>query len=78
MSRDPFIREKFTPDLSFARQLAREYFQRYPKDRYRTNSKAGARSSLRISSFDYEAVAGAEATMSAIRVQPSQTSRDRD
>jgi hypothetical protein len=31
MPRDPFIREKFTRDLSFARQLAREYFERYPK-----------------------------------------------
>jgi hypothetical protein len=34
MPRDPYIREKFTRDLSFARQLAREYFQRYPKERY--------------------------------------------
>jgi hypothetical protein len=32
--RDPYIREKFTRDLSFARQLAKKYFQRYPKDRY--------------------------------------------
>jgi hypothetical protein len=36
MPRDRYIREKFTRDLSFARQLAREYFQRYPKDRYQT------------------------------------------
>jgi hypothetical protein len=36
MPRDPYIREKFTRDLSFARQVAREYFQRYPKDRYET------------------------------------------
>jgi hypothetical protein len=34
--RDPYIREKFTRDLSFARQLAREYFHRFPKDRYET------------------------------------------
>jgi hypothetical protein len=34
--RDPYIREKFTRDLSFARQLAKEYSQRYPKDRYET------------------------------------------
>jgi hypothetical protein len=33
---DPYIREKFTRDPSFARQLAREYFERYPKDRYET------------------------------------------
>jgi hypothetical protein len=32
--RDPYIREKFTRDLNFARQLAKKYFQRYPKDRY--------------------------------------------
>jgi hypothetical protein len=36
MPRDPYIREKFTRDLSFARQLAREYFERFPKDRYET------------------------------------------
>jgi hypothetical protein len=34
--RDPYIREKFTRDLNFARQLAKKYFQRYPKDRYET------------------------------------------
>jgi hypothetical protein len=34
MPRNPYIREKFTRDLSFARQLAREYFERFPKDRY--------------------------------------------
>jgi hypothetical protein len=36
MPGDPYIREKFTRDLSFARQLAREYFQRFPKDRFET------------------------------------------
>jgi len=36
MPRDPYVREKFTRDLSFARHLAREYFQRFPKDRYAT------------------------------------------
>jgi hypothetical protein len=36
MPRDPYIREKFTRDLSFARQMAREYFRHYPKDRYDT------------------------------------------
>jgi hypothetical protein len=29
-------REKFTRDLSFARQLAKEYVQRFPKDQYET------------------------------------------
>jgi hypothetical protein len=34
--KDPFIREKFTKEQSHARQHAKEYFQRYPKDRYQT------------------------------------------
>jgi hypothetical protein len=29
--RDPYIREKFTRNIVAARQLAREYFERYPK-----------------------------------------------
>jgi hypothetical protein len=37
MPRDPYIREKFTRDLSFARRLAKEYFQRFPKDRFETH-----------------------------------------
>jgi hypothetical protein len=36
MPRDPYIREKFTRDRTFARRLAAEYFQRFPKDRYKT------------------------------------------
>jgi hypothetical protein len=36
MPRDPFIREKFTKECSAARKLAQEYFDRYPKDRYKT------------------------------------------
>jgi hypothetical protein len=36
MPRDRYIREKGTRDLSFARQMAREYFRHYPKDRYDT------------------------------------------
>jgi hypothetical protein len=36
MPRDPFIHEKFTKELNAARKLAREYFERYPKDRYQT------------------------------------------
>jgi hypothetical protein len=34
--KDPFIREKFTKEQSHARQHAKEYFERYPKDRYQT------------------------------------------
>jgi hypothetical protein len=36
MPRDPHIREKFTRTLIAARELAREYFEKYPKDRYQT------------------------------------------
>jgi len=36
MTRDPFIREKFTKEQSHARQHAKEYFKRYPNDRYQT------------------------------------------
>ena len=36
MSQHPFIREKFTREHSAARKLAREYFERFPKDRYET------------------------------------------
>jgi hypothetical protein len=36
MPRDPFIREKFTRELSAARKLARDYFQRFLKERYQT------------------------------------------
>ena len=34
--KDPFVGEKFTKAHSFARKLAREYFEKYPKDRYQT------------------------------------------
>jgi hypothetical protein len=36
MPRDPFIREKFTKEHTAARKLAKEYFERHPKDRYQT------------------------------------------
>ena len=36
MPEDPFVREKFTRAHSFARRLAKEYFEKYPKDRYQT------------------------------------------
>ena len=36
MPRDPFIREKFTRERTAARKHAKEYFQRFPKARYRT------------------------------------------
>ena len=36
MPRDYFIREKFTRERTAARNLAAEYFQRFPKERYHT------------------------------------------
>jgi hypothetical protein len=36
MPRDPFIREKFTKEGSAARKAIKEYFNRFPKERYRT------------------------------------------
>ncbi len=36
MPRDPFVREKFTRERSAARELAAEYFERFPKDVYQT------------------------------------------
>lgn len=36
MPRDPYIRMKFTRDLSDARKVAREYFLQYPKNLYET------------------------------------------
>jgi hypothetical protein len=36
MPRDPYIRDKFTREISHARKVARDYFERYPKDRYDT------------------------------------------
>jgi len=36
MPQDPYVREKFTREHSAARKLARDYFEKYPKDRYQT------------------------------------------
>jgi hypothetical protein len=36
MPNDPYIREKYTKERTVARRLAAEYFQRFPKDRYKT------------------------------------------
>jgi hypothetical protein len=37
MPRDPYIREKYTREVKTARAVARDYFERYPKDRYETS-----------------------------------------
>ena len=36
MPRDAYIREKFTRDRTYARKLAAEYFERFPKELYQT------------------------------------------
>ena len=36
MPKDPFIREKFTKERTAARKFAAECFERFPKERYRT------------------------------------------
>jgi len=36
MPRDPYVRDKFTREIQTARQVARDYLKRYPKDRYDT------------------------------------------
>jgi hypothetical protein len=36
LPRDPYIREKYTREVKTARVVAREYFERFPKDRYET------------------------------------------
>jgi hypothetical protein len=45
MPKDPFTREQ-----SFARKFAREYFERFPKDRYRT----GVEGWRKLQSFNIE------------------------
>ena len=36
MPKDAFIREKFTKERTAARKFAKDYFERYSKDRYQT------------------------------------------
>jgi hypothetical protein len=36
MTKDPFIRKKFTKESSTARRAEREYFKRYPKEQFLT------------------------------------------
>jgi hypothetical protein len=42
MPRDPYIREKYAREISHARNVARDYFKRYPKDRYETEVESWA------------------------------------
>jgi hypothetical protein len=49
MPRDLFIREKFTKERTAARKHAKEYFERFPKERYQTESRVGATSNHQTS-----------------------------
>jgi hypothetical protein len=44
--RDPYIREKFIKEVSAGRQHARQYFERYPKDRCQIRNRKLARDSV--------------------------------
>ena len=57
--RAPYIREKFTRDLSFARQLAKEYFRRFPKDQCETQVESWRQDSISKYRVHDEAVARA-------------------
>ena len=61
--KDPFVGEKFTKAHSFARKLAREYFEKYPKDRYQTEIESWRKQSIRQYRIYDEAAAGAEGLM---------------
>jgi hypothetical protein len=42
MPRDPYVRDKFTREIKTARKVARDYFERYPRDRYETEVESWA------------------------------------
>jgi hypothetical protein len=42
MPRDPYVRDKFTREIQTARQVAREYLKRYPKDLFETEVESWA------------------------------------
>lgn len=50
MPRDPYIREKYTREHNEARRVAKEYFERFPKDRYETEVESWRK----IQSSNYE------------------------
>jgi hypothetical protein len=50
MPRHLFIREKFTKERTAARKHAREYFERFPKERYQTEIESGR---LQLSSIEF-------------------------
>jgi hypothetical protein len=60
MPRDPYVREKFTREHGEARRVAREYFVKYPKDRYQTEVESLAPSAIEELRVHDEAAARAE------------------
>jgi hypothetical protein len=42
MPRDPYVRDKFTREIQTARKVARDYFEKYPKDLYETEVESWA------------------------------------
>jgi hypothetical protein len=42
LPRDPYIRIKFTREIQTARQVARDYLKRYPKDLFETEVESWA------------------------------------
>jgi hypothetical protein len=60
MPRDPYIREKFTRDRTFARRLAAEYFERLSKERYQTEVESWRELQSQNIEFTNETAAGAD------------------
>jgi hypothetical protein len=50
MPRDPYARDKFTREHGEARRVAREFFAKYPKDRYQTEVESWRH----LQSWNYE------------------------
>jgi hypothetical protein len=65
--RDPYIREKFTRNLVFARELAREYLERYPNDLYETKVAAWRE----IQSYNIEFVMKPPTAVNLIAFRPT-------
>jgi hypothetical protein len=63
MPRDPYIREKYTREVKTARAVARDYFERFPKDRYETSVENWRHLQCDNYEFTMKAAAGAEGTM---------------
>jgi hypothetical protein len=58
MPNDPYIREKYTKERTVARRLAAEYFQRFPKDRYKTEIESWRELPIAEYRVHHEAIEG--------------------